>query len=644
MENKGLYISKIEVNDLLHLKDFAIEVPQDNAPRHLFITGPNGTGKTILLKEIGNMLGEVTDEQNSKLNSIESKLADAHNEMERLEEDVEKKLRDIQQYKKEYKLELQKNEESKNQVSKELFEKQGECEQLYIKLIHAENNIKTIEDENKALIESLESIELERKSELRPVVENINEIKQELSNLRVSLKNNRHKYNHGGGFFMDKPSLLAQIEQNRVDIEDVENRLELLEAEYSQVDEKYNQKVEVCQEKINVITQKRELEQKVLDLLNFQVQIKNEEIDRLKEKLHQSSNTVIYQSITDLISTNENIVKVISSTLEDKQQIIQLLEKERDLLKNKVEPICIHGVHSKDIINKYKKKQYLLSYYDDYRTNHFKEVERDLGKPNLDVCDIHTSKVDQFLKYLVDLKVQQSVALNKNEEKKVDDINKWFDNFTEILRELFDDKKLKLLYNDRNYEFKISSNKKKFGFTELSAGYNSALDIIVDLMLKMISSGSELRSYEMPGIVLIDEVETHLHLALQRHIMPMLTKFFPKIQFIVTTHSPFVLNSIENAVAYDLVTREAINDLNEYSYSTLAEAYFGVNTESSYLTNQLDRFERLTSKAKLSASEKDEIEELREQLEKVPEWASPNIKTRFYELDSDYRTKVMQHD
>lgn len=62
----------------------------------------------------------------------------------------------------------------------------------------------------------------------------------------------------------------------------------------------------------------------------------------------------------------------------------------------------------------------------------------------------------------------------------------------------------------------------------------------------------EISQYNAQGIVLIDELETHLHIELQKKILPFLTKFFPNIQFIVTTHSPYILNSISNAKAYDL--------------------------------------------------------------------------------------------
>ena len=107
------------------------------------------------------------------------------------------------------------------------------------------------------------------------------------------------------------------------------------------------------------------------------------------------------------------------------------------------------------------------------------------------------------------------------------------------------------------------------------------LYFLSDLILKMQDSNSLTRNYQKQGIVLIDEIETHLHLELQRLVMPLLTKIFPNIQFIVTTHSPFVLSSMPNAIAYDLEHREIIEELTEYSYESLAEGYFGEYSVSS---------------------------------------------------------------
>ena len=85
------------------------------------------------------------------------------------------------------------------------------------------------------------------------------------------------------------------------------------------------------------------------------------------------------------------------------------------------------------------------------------------------------------------------------------------------------------------------------------------------MIFKMQRTDRLVDVYDKEGIVLIDEVETHLHLELQRQIMPLLTSVFPNIQFIVSTHSPFVLSSIKDAVAYDMERHEVIGDLTDYS-------------------------------------------------------------------------------
>lgn len=48
-----------------------------------------------------------------------------------------------------------------------------------------------------------------------------------------------------------------------------------------------------------------------------------------------------------------------------------------------------------------------------------------------------------------------------------------------------------------------------------------------------------LNEYNFEGVVLIDELEAHLHIELQRKILPFLTKFFPRVQFIISAHRIF---------------------------------------------------------------------------------------------------------
>jgi predicted ATP-binding protein involved in virulence len=241
-------------------------------------------------------------------------------------------------------------------------------------------------------------------------------------------------------------------------------------------------------------------------------------------------------------------------------------------------------------------------------------------------------KVNQFLNFLVDLKVQEALARNEKMLKDADEIRAWFDNFEQLLKDIFQNQSIRLEFNYKDYSFYILDGEKKFKFTQLSDGYSAIIDIVADLILKMQEKNSPNREYLKHGIVIIDEIETHLHLELQRLILPMLTKIFPNIQFIVTTHSPFILNSLTNAVAYDLEKREKLEDLTEYSYEALSEGYFGVKSESSYVEIRFDKFKELAIKDSLTVGEKAELRELIKEFNDISEVVSPQIKAEYLNI------------
>ena len=274
-------------------------------------------------------------------------------------------------------------------------------------------------------------------------------------------------------------------------------------------------------------------------------------------------------------------------------------------------------------------KKFIIAYYGDRRRSEFKEV-RNPEKPDLEYKDIRTNKVSEFIKFLVHLKVQRALAEGENAKSDAQEIEKWFDNLESILRRIFEDEGLRLEFEYKTYSFYIHSLGKKFKFTELSAGYSAALDIVADLILKMQEKDRLTGTFDIPGIVMIDEIETHLHLKMQREILPLLTTLFPNIQLIVTTHSPFVLSSLENAVAYDLEHREEISDLTSYSYDALAEGYFGVEAGSSKLYRDIARLEALSAQNDLSVNEKDELKKLFADFKSIPDTIAPIVKGRYY--------------
>ena len=284
------------------------------------------------------------------------------------------------------------------------------------------------------------------------------------------------------------------------------------------------------------------------------------------------------------------------------------------------------------IIEKYNKGEFVIAFYQADRKVKMSEPKNPTKPVYNKKGDVKDTATSQFLNFLSDLKIQEALARNEKQTKDADEINAWFEDFAGMMRQIYQDNNLSLEFNYRDYSFKICTEGKKFKFTEVSDGFAAVLDIVADLILKMQDDNSLTRSYQKEGIVLIDEIETHLHLALQKVIMPLLTKVFPNIQFIITTHSPFVLSSMPNAVAYDLEHQEVLDNLTEYSYESLAEGYFGVRTQSSYAEMQLETFKKLLSKEELSDAEKVEIKQLKSDFEKITEVVSPLIVGEFRQI------------
>jgi predicted ATP-binding protein involved in virulence len=83
---------------------------------------------------------------------------------------------------------------------------------------------------------------------------------------------------------------------------------------------------------------------------------------------------------------------------------------------------------------------------------------------------------------------------------------------------------------------------------QLSDGERGSLGLILDLTRRLAQAnpGLDDPAANGPGVVLIDEIDLHLHPKWQREIVRNLPDAFPKLQFIATTHSPQVIGEVEN--------------------------------------------------------------------------------------------------
>ena len=179
----------------------------------------------------------------------------------------------------------------------------------------------------------------------------------------------------------------------------------------------------------------------------------------------------------------------------------------------------------------------------------------------------------EFLKYILSLDYQLYGAKSDNNTKLEANLEKWFGSFLMALREIYACQDLKLQRDAKNLAFIIDMpGREPFGLHEMADGYAAFLNIYMELLMRFENTYAVVE-YEQTAIVMIDEIETHLHVELQKRVLPFLTRMFPNVQFIVSTHSPFVINSLANAVIYDLEKRERLDDPSFYSYDTIVESF-----------------------------------------------------------------------
>lgn len=144
-------------------------------------------------------------------------------------------------------------------------------------------------------------------------------------------------------------------------------------------------------------------------------------------------------------------------------------------------------------------------------------------------------------------------------------------------------KTLQSLLKSRRFQVTVGDRKLKLPPTALSQGYQSMVAWLTDLLGHAFLEFGDVAPSKLEGIVLLDEIDLHLHPTWQRRIVPILRRVFPKLQFVVTTHSPLVLTGFarEEIIWLDLnegqvVLRQAPSEPGMKTGSGLFTSFFDV--------------------------------------------------------------------
>jgi predicted ATP-binding protein involved in virulence len=180
--------------------------------------------------------------------------------------------------------------------------------------------------------------------------------------------------------------------------------------------------------------------------------------------------------------------------------------------------------------------------------------------------------------------------------------------------------------------------KTHYGWVEskdLSLGYRTSMAWMVDFSSRMFDLYPESKNpLAEPAVVLIDEIDLHLHPKWQRELLDYLSNLFPNTQFIVTTHSPLIVQAAAARDANIVVCRregdhvvidqsvEAVK--NWRTDQILTSDLFDLSIDRDKKTEEmLERRKQILSKAKLTKADEKKLKVIEEEIGEVPVMADP---------------------
>lgn len=195
-----------------------------------------------------------------------------------------------------------------------------------------------------------------------------------------------------------------------------------------------------------------------------------------------------------------------------------------------------------------------------------------------------------------------------------------------LMQDSISDIKIELLDNVPKVLFK--SHYGWVGLHQLSLGYKTLIAWMVDFASKLMAFYPDSENpLEEPAILLIDEIDLHLHVSFQRKLVKFLTNTFKNTQFIVTAHSPLVVQASEDANVILLerkgdtvIARQNIRDVKNWRIDQIyaSELFEHQNVRSDAVTKLIQKKSSILAKAKLTEKDKSDLEKLDREIGDLP--------------------------
>jgi hypothetical protein len=195
-----------------------------------------------------------------------------------------------------------------------------------------------------------------------------------------------------------------------------------------------------------------------------------------------------------------------------------------------------------------------------------------------------------------------------------------------LLRAVLGERELGMVKRDAENRLCFTRQGATLGAIDLPDGYRSTVAWLADLCCAWHETAApgatrSVKPQEITGIVLVDEIDLHLHFRLQHEIIPRLRKALPKVQFIVTTHSPMILACFDRSelIVLDEESSDGQRQLDRQLFGLTMDEIFeyliGTKPHSPVITDILDADKSRAAELLYQGANKSEAE-AREELDR----------------------------
>lgn len=258
----------------------------------------------------------------------------------------------------------------------------------------------------------------------------------------------------------------------------------------------------------------------------------------MRERRKSSSGLMRSGLVMEAVSTVGNRVLTVPPSKVfpyNKMPSVAAIEETHDV------PVVLLGARKRASLVSEGKTSGLVGTFAQRQKEYFDQVEKLLDKSLLAESGMSTDVAAWF--------VARAQSVNPY-QKDSDNLRTEIDTVLELLHAVDGRIDAQRLEIDGAGQVFLFVEQRQRALDELSSGFASLVKLIQAIVSAYANWSGEKNLRDLPGVVLIDEIESHLHARWQVGIIPCLKRLFPNTLFFVATHSPLVLVQLEQGEAY----------------------------------------------------------------------------------------------